>query len=345
MSGISLFKSQEDFYRRNNATMRTARKLTEEAEKGSVDLRYAYKLLPPGSRNFYAKAWEQCWGNDALMYRAKHVDSKRPTIEKFTMDQPETGSLPTNAPKNGLGSEGLICDTMDATSPDYLRLELFKNILKKPNDEDDVADAEDDEEEDLFEAHNVAIADGDAATGEAAWGPAPGDNASALSGGRHGRSTVIRNTPAAARSPSVYTGGSAESNTEGVNVGGQSAFRKSPATSVGSRSSASSGESDEGGPGAPPAATTRRASEPRASAAASASASAKGGGAGPGGAKAVNAPKKSAYPAANALVNKVRAAGDSPSDARKAELKAEYKAMTVRERNRFDKWTREMENS
>ena len=359
MSGVTLFKSQEDFYRRNKATMKTSRALTEEAERGAVDLRYAYKLLPPGSKNFYAKAWEQTWGSDALMYNAKRVDSKRPVIEKINLDQPETGSLPTSAPKNGLGSEGLICDTLVGDSADSLRTALFSQRLRNPisaEDEDDEEEHPDDdsveggeEKEDALLASAVALADGDAATGEAAWGPAPGDNASALSGGRYGRSAIIRGT-GARPPPSVKSERTGASGKTGGR-GGSAASRVTPvsARSVGSARSlgglskgTSSGESytSDDGPGAPPPRSSgpKAESDPRsggggggASASASAAAAAA---AAP--AKARNIPKATAYPAANALAKKVRAAKGEPPEGMAAELKA----IPRREQNRFHKWAK-----
>ena len=359
MSGVTLFKSQEDFYRRNKATMKTSRALTEEAERGAVDLRYAYKLLPPGSKNFYAKAWEQTWGGDALMYNAKRVDSKRPVIEKINLDQPETGSLPTNAPKNGLGSEGIICDTLVGDSPDYIRTALFSRLLRNPisdeNDDEDEEHPDDDsveggeegKEEDSLPASAVALVDGDAATGEAAWGPAPGDNASAFSGRGGGGSAASRATPASARSG----GGSAASRATPASARSGGGSAASRATSVSARSSVRSGggarsvgglskgtssgesyQSDEG-PGGPPAArsASKAESDPRAggggaSAAAAAAAPA----------KAKNIPKATAYPAANALAKKVRAAKGAPPEGMAAELKA----MPRREQNRFHKWAK-----
>ena len=340
MSGVTLFKSQEDFYRRNKATMKTARALTEEAERGAVDLRYAYKLLPPGSKNFYATAWEQTWGNDALMYNAKRVDSKRPVIEKINLDQPETGSLPTNAPKNGLGSEGLICDTLVGDSADALRTALFSQRLRNPIADDGSEDEEEEhpdgssveggEEGEDLAAPNVAIADGDAAHGEAAWGPAPGDNASAISGARRRGGAASRATPVSARS--ARSGGA----------------RSGGARSVGglSKGTASSGESfhSEDGPGAPGRGLPsgpRAESDPRAASATPAARAAAAGGGGGGGAaapKGTNIPKASSFPAANALAKKVRAAkGAAPEG-----MAAERKAMSVRERNRFDKWVKSM---
>jgi len=184
VGGISLIKSQEDFYRRNKATMDTSRKLNDEAEQGSVDLRYAYKLLPPGSKNFYAKAWEQAWGGDSLMYKAHTVDSKRPTIEKFTLDQPETGSLPTRAPKNGLGSEGLIVScNVETDGPQDA----------DKNDDEVVTDGEGDN--DGLASHIADIDNGDVATGEAGWGAAPGDNTSAIARRPSAGMSALAKTP------------------------------------------------------------------------------------------------------------------------------------------------------
>lgn len=192
MGCVALFKSQEDFYRRNKATMKTARELTNEAERGAVDLRYAYKILPPGSRNFLAKAWSQTWGDDSLMNRAAQLDSKRPVIEKFNMDTPETGSLPTRAHMPGLGGN-LICDTIVGDSADYLRIDLFSKALKaggNDSDEDNLSShdgesvASDEDGKETLKASDIAS--GDVGHGSAGWGPAPSDNSSAIRSSRGG---------------------------------------------------------------------------------------------------------------------------------------------------------------
>lgn len=361
MSGVSLFKSQEDFYRRNKATMKTARELTNEAERGSVDLRYAYKLLPPGSKNFYATAWEQTWGDGALMYRAKMVDSKRPVIEKINLDQPETGSLPTSAPKNGLGSEGLICDTLVGDSADYLRNALYSTRLLagKPGGlGDEEGEATEVNYDDYYEdAPNVAIADGDFAHGSASWGPAPGDNERAYSyaPSAAGDSASVRSRAysyapsAAGDTPSVRSRASRRSKAGSVaasaKTGGKAAStgRRTPvsARSVGglskdaSTSSQSSGARSGGGGGRIRAPSIKLVSgktddpsggmTPAQRAAAVA-------------ARATNIPKASAYPAANALAKKVRAAKGAPSEG----IAAERLNMSPKERARFDKWVQSM---
>ena len=338
MSGVTLFKSQDDFYRRNRATMKTARELTAEAEKGAVDLRYAYKLLPPGSKNFFAKAWEQTWGNDALMYNANRVDSKRPVIEKINLDQPETGSLPTTAPKNGLGSEGLICDTLEGDTADYLRNATFLRRLRNPiaggdsdgelGENSSVEGGEDEEGEQSLNAPAIALADGDAAHGEAAWGNAPGDNKSAMTGRRTTASAkttskIERLYRAAPRMNSVRSGASGKSaaSVAARSVGGLS------------KGTASSGESFHSvdGPGAPGRGLPsgpKAESDPRAATPAARAAAPKG----------TNIPKASSFPAANALAKKVRAAKGAPPEG----MAAERKAMGVKERNRFDKWVKAM---
>jgi hypothetical protein len=398
MSGVSLFKSQEDFYRRNKATMKTARELTNEAERGSVDLRYAYKLLPPGSKNFYATAWEQTWGDGALMYRAKMVDSKRPVIEKINLDQPETGSLPTSAPKNGLGSEGLICDTLVGDSADYMRVSKLGSLLRSNNasglgdddgtvsdrSEGSVAEGNEGEEAEAEEgaaAARIALADGQYAHGEAAWGPAPGDNERAYSyapsaagdtpsvrsrvsrrsygGSVAGSSAEPESTPSyrsAASRDSRYTDFfSATTRTyrsPPPSVGGASAKTGGAASSKGRRtpvsarsmgglskddstSSQSSGARSGGGGGRIRAPSIKLVSgktddpsggmTPAQRAAAVA-------------ARATNIPKASAYPAANALAKKVRAAKGAPSEG----IAAERLSMSPKERARFDKWVQSM---
>jgi hypothetical protein len=55
-------------------------------------------------------------------------------------------------------------------------------------------------------------------------------------------------------------------------------------------------------------------------------------------ARATNIPKASAYPAANALAKKVRAAKGAPSEG----IAAERLNMSPKERARFDKWVQSM---
>lgn len=324
MSGVTLFKSQDDFYRRNKATMKTARELTAESEKGAVDLRYAYKLLPPGSKNFFAKAWEQTWGNDALMYNANRVDSKRPVIEKINLDQPETGSLPTTAPKNGLGSEGLICDTLEGDTADYLRNATFLRRLRNP-----IAGGDSDGENSSIEggedtggalnAPAIALADGDAAHGDAAWGNAPGDNESAMTGYRTTASDKT-NTPVeriygpVPRRTSLRSGASGKTNINAAAVLGK-----------GGDEGSSSG-SEAGAPGAKPA-SGKLASDPKAA----------GGGGGPA-AKRTNLPRAKLYPVAHALAKKISASGSGTISDEK--LMAEYRSMSVKERNKFKTWAK-----
>ena len=398
MSGVSLFKSQEDFYRRNKATMKTARELTNEAERGSVDLRYAYKLLPPGSKNFYATAWEQTWGDGALMYRAKMVDSKRPVIEKINLDQPETGSLPTSAPKNGLGSEGLICDTLVGDSADYTRTTLIGTRLRNQTAgglggaitvgeeaEGSVAGEITDVEEGE-EAPMVALADGQYAHGEAAWGPAPGENDSAIDrivgdmeqirpasrrsyapsaagdtpsvrsrvsrrsygGSVAGSSAEPESTPSyrsAASRDSRYTDFfSATTRTyrsPPPSVGGASAKTGGKAASTGRRTpvstssvasgSTSKSSSRSGGGGK---ATSKISDDPGVRSPVPAG----GADPNPAGVKGVYLPQAKAFPQANALAAKIRAAkGDIPK-----ELISSYKNMPVKEANRFKKWAEAM---
>ena len=80
--GVS-FKDEE-FLKRNKATMKTSRELNDKAEEGSIDLRYAYKLMPPGSRNFFATAWEQTWGNNGLEKNVSSLLHKKPVIAIYS---------------------------------------------------------------------------------------------------------------------------------------------------------------------------------------------------------------------------------------------------------------------
>jgi hypothetical protein len=63
-----------------------------------------------------------------------------------------------------------------------------------------------------------------------------------------------------------------------------------------------------------------------------------GGGVNPTGVGGTNLPKASAYPAANALAKRVKAAKGMPPEG----IAAELKAMGVKERNRFNKWAQAM---
>lgn len=104
-----MFKSQQDFFKINAGTMKTQRMLSNEDDSQAVDLRYSYKLLPPGSSNFLAKAWNQENGDDTLEKKnAPKLCYKKPYVEHLSLDEPETGALPTTFKKRGLGGDLIV---------------------------------------------------------------------------------------------------------------------------------------------------------------------------------------------------------------------------------------------
>ena len=110
--GISFINSQEQFMKRGMDLFKLSRELNNEAEKGSVDLRYSYKLLPPGSANFLRNIYLESENDYQLnQHSSSRLAKTHPTsIQNLSFDEPESGSLATRHPLRGLGSEGLLAD-------------------------------------------------------------------------------------------------------------------------------------------------------------------------------------------------------------------------------------------
>ena len=110
--GISFINSQEQFMKRGMDLFKLSRELNNEAEEGSVDLRYSYKLLPPGSANFLRNIYLESENDYQLnQHSSSRLAKTHPTsIQNLSFDEPESGSLATRHPLRGLGSEGLLAD-------------------------------------------------------------------------------------------------------------------------------------------------------------------------------------------------------------------------------------------